>query len=266
MPLNNTTQRNNPTTTTVAAGDQLRGSALRRRYMPGVAGVAGISGPSMPTSKPSTGTSPTATIGGPSAQQPWSIPSAQQPWSAGMNKGGQMSYDGSLGNIGNANRGQGWNAGWNKPIGGGSGGNSGEVGNASPNAMPRHTSNSFGGFDPTQLMQRNGQWGMTGRGGVFQALGQQALARWLQHLASQPGGGGGPQPGGPPSGPILAQVPGYVTSDQFGNQAYDWFRNSQPAGSNDWQAFNDWFHRYGQQYDPTGWNRLYGTPTMWTGG
>lgn len=120
---------------------------------------------------------------------------------------------------------------------------------------PRNTPSApmYGGVNPAQVIQQNGQWGTMGRGGNFQALGGNALQRWLASQQQQQ----------PPPPPPTAQ-PGYVTEQWFNSDPiFDWFRNSQPQGHNDYNAFNDWFHNFGHSADPNAWERLYG---QWTGG
>lgn len=211
------------------AGTGTAGTSTFRRNMPRGAGVGGVNGPT--TMAGSSAKAPGATLSGAPATPTFgpSIPSVTP-------KGG------------------GTETALPKP-------NPGAGGVARP-MVPNPGSPAYGGFNPAQLVQQNGQWGGVGQGGGFQALGGPALAQWLQAQSQIPGALG-PTPVGPaspPSGPPMAA--GYVTADQFANPMYDWFRNSQPAGANDWNSFNQWFRQHGQQYDPTGWANLYGSNAM----
>lgn len=211
------------------------GSQLRRRYMPNTGtSMGGAYGPAASGPKPSSSLTSTGTFGAPTA-------STTPSYDFG-GKGGGAYF----------------------PDGGSSGKPMPSMPPMTPNMPQRNGQRPgggpmFGGFNPAQIQQRNGQWGGVGPGGNFQALGGNALQRWLASQQAQ-------QP------PTPAAPPGYVnasTWDQWTSSGInDWFRNSQPQGANDYNAFNQWFQQFGRGADPTAWDRLYGNNNsgdVWTG-
>lgn len=221
---------------------QPTGSQLRRRYLPpgGVGGAAGPGTSALGAPKTPGGVGPNATIGGP--------PPASQSWNP---KGGQVGFNPPGPPAGGG-------APWTKPVMPGQGQGQAPGGAAHPFQNMR---NMFGGFNPSQMTQQNGQWGGFNPQGVFQALGQSALGRWL----AQQGGGQPPTTmsvnnGGQPTTMSVGGPQGYVNAEQFANQDYNWFRQGEQAAGRptDFNAFNEWFRQFGRSFDPVRWNELYG--------
>lgn len=211
------------------SGGQPSGSQLRRRYMPNTA-MGGAAGPAPSGMSKAPGPS-TGTFGGQHGQQPSpSSPLVPPSYDFGNKGGGVL----------------------NMP-------NAGTARALPPGVRSQPSSPMYGGFNPSQMTQQNGQWGMTGRGGNFQALGGNALQRWL---AQQPQ----TQPTTPPvlTPPSSPSPGGYVTPQQWNDWtnsgANNWFTQGEGAAGHptDYNAFNQWFQNFGQQFDPSAWARLYG--------